>query len=32
MKLPRDMAGEDLAVLLRRRYGYRLIRQPGAAT
>ena len=30
MRLPRDMSGEDLAALLRRRFGYRLVRQSGS--
>ena len=30
MRLPRNLSGEDLAVLLRRCYGYRLIRQRGS--
>ena len=30
MRLPRDMSGEDLAALLRRRYGYQLVRQRGS--
>lgn len=30
MKLPRDLSGEDLATLLRRRYGYHLVRQKGS--
>ena len=30
MRLPRDLSGEDLAALLRRRYGYRLVRQRGS--
>ena len=30
MRLPRDMSGEGLAALLRRRYGYRLVRQRGS--
>ena len=30
MRLPRDMSGEDLAALLRRRYGYRMVRQRGS--
>ena len=30
MKLPRDLSGDDLARLLRRHYGYRLIRQKGS--
>ena len=32
MRLPRDMPGEDLAALLRRHYGYRLVRQRGSHT
>jgi predicted RNA binding protein YcfA (HicA-like mRNA interferase family) len=30
MRLPRDLSGEDLAALLRRRYSYRLVRQRGS--
>ena len=30
MRLPRDLSGEDLAVLLRRRYGYQVARQRGS--
>ena len=30
MRLPRDLSGEDLAGLLRRHYGYRLVRQRGS--
>ena len=30
MRLPGDLSGEDLAALLRRRYGYRLVRQRGS--
>ena len=30
MRLPRDLSGEDLAALLRRRYSYRLVRQQGS--
>ena len=30
MRLPRDMSGEDLAALLRRCYGYRIVRQRGS--
>ena len=30
MRLPRDLSGEDLAVLLRRSYGYRFVRQKGS--
>ena len=30
MRLPRDMSGADLAALLRRRYGYRSVRQRGS--
>ena len=30
MRLPRDMSGEDLAALLRRHFGYRLVRQRGS--
>lgn len=30
MRLPRDMSGEDLAALLRRHYGYQLVRQRGS--
>ncbi len=30
MRLPRDMSGEDLAALLRRRNGYRIVRQRGS--
>ena len=30
MRLPRDLSGEDLAALLRRRYGYRFVRQSGS--
>ena len=30
MRLPRDMSGDDLAAVLRRRYGYRLVRQRGS--
>ena len=30
MRLPRDMSGEDLAAVLRRHYGYRLVRQKGS--
>ena len=30
MRLPRDMSGEELAGLLRRRFGYRLVRQRGS--
>ena len=30
MTLPRDLSGDDLARLLNRRYGYRLVRQNGS--
>ena len=30
MTLPRDLSGDDLARLLRRQYGYRLVRQQGS--
>ena len=30
MRLPRDLSGDDLAGLLRRHYGYRLVRQRGS--
>lgn len=30
MRLPRDLSGDDLAKLLCRHYGYRLIRQKGS--
>ena len=30
MRLPRDMSGEDLAALLRRRYGFQFVRQRGS--
>ena len=30
MRLPRDLSGEDLAALLRRRYGYGIARQRGS--
>lgn len=30
MRLPRDISGDDLAKLLRRRYGYRFVRQKGS--
>ncbi len=30
MRLPRDMSGGDLAAQLRRRYGYRIVRQRGS--
>ena len=30
MRLPRDLSGDDLAGLLHRHYGYRLIRQRGS--
>jgi predicted RNA binding protein YcfA (HicA-like mRNA interferase family) len=30
MRLPRNLSGNDLAGLLRRHYGYRLIRQRGS--
>ena len=30
MMLPRDLSGDDLARLLRRHYGYRLVRQQGS--
>ncbi len=30
MRLPRDLSGEELAALLRRQYGYRLVRQRGS--
>ena len=30
MRLPRDLSGEDLAKLLRQRYGYHLVRQKGS--
>ena len=30
MRLPRDMSGEDLSALLRRCYGYRIVRQRGS--
>ena len=30
MSLPRDISGDELATLLRRRYGYQLIRQRGS--
>ena len=30
MRLPRDISGDDLATLLRRRYGYRVLRQRGS--
>ena len=29
MMLPRDLSGDELARLLRRHYGYRLVRLPG---
>ena len=29
MKLPRDLSGDELAVLLRRQFGYRIARQKG---
>ena len=28
--LPRDMSGDELVRLLRRRYGYRVVRQQGS--
>ena len=30
MRLPRDMSGKDLAALLRRHYGYRLVQKRAA--
>ena len=30
VRLPRDISGDDLASLLRRRYGYRVVRQRGS--
>lgn len=30
MRLPRDLSGDELAGLLRRHFGYRLIRQRGS--
>ena len=30
MTLPRDLSGDDLARLLHRHYGYRLVRQKGS--
>jgi predicted RNA binding protein YcfA (HicA-like mRNA interferase family) len=30
MKLPRDLSGEELVALLRRQYGYHLVRQRGS--
>ena len=30
MRLPRDLRGQDLAVLLQRHYGYRLVQQRGS--
>ena len=30
MRLPRDLTGRDLAVLLRRHFGYELVRQSGS--
>ncbi len=30
MRLPRDLSGRDLAVLLRRHYGYEVARQTGS--
>ncbi len=30
MRLPRDLSGEELAALLMRQYGYRLVRQEAA--
>ena len=30
MRLPRDISGDELARLLRRRYGYRFVRQKGS--
>ena len=30
MRLPRDISGDELARLLRRRYGYRFVRQRGS--
>ena len=30
MRLPGDVSGEDLARVLRRRYGYELVRQRGS--
>ena len=32
MSLPRDLSGEELIRLLRRHYGYRLVRQRGHTT
>ena len=30
MRIPRDLSGMELATLLRRRYGYNLVRQRGS--
>ena len=30
MRLPRDISGDELVRLLRRRYGYRFVRQKGS--
>ena len=30
MRMPRDLSGTELVVLLRRRYGYNLVRQRGS--
>ena len=30
MRMPRDLSVEELAALLRRQYGYRLVRQRGS--
>ena len=30
MRLPRDLSGRDLAALLRRHYGYDIVRQTGS--
>jgi predicted RNA binding protein YcfA (HicA-like mRNA interferase family) len=30
MTLPRDLSGDELVILLRRHYGYRIIRQRGS--
>ena len=30
MRLPRDLSGDDLIKLLRRHYGYRILRQRGS--
>lgn len=30
MRLPRDLSGKELAVMLRRQHGYRIVRQRGS--